>query len=231
MSFEADLRDDRSGFVAEPARPAAGTLVAFGGIRGGMGIPPFEFFRVTEGLDTRRIFARDLRQTWYLAGIEGLGATPHQAAEGLEAVLGDGRGRVVTTGNSAGGFAAIVYGALVGADEVHAFSPQTVLTRAARAAWVDLRWLPEMRRLRRLPEVPPDLLDLRRFLTGHEQSPTIHVHYCRGHRLDARHAERIGDLPGVRLHAYEEGGHGLVGALRDEGSLRRILEEALRGDP
>lgn len=230
MTFESDLRDEASGFAAEPPGEAASTLIAFGGVRGGMGILPFEFFRVTDGLDTRRIFARDLRQTWYLAGIEGLGDSVGEAADGLGALVGTSVTRVVTTGNSAGGFGAIVYGTLIGASEVHAFSPQTVLSRRQRAAWLDLRWLREMRGVRRLDDISPDMLDLQRFLRRAGVLPTIHLHYCGRHRLDRLHAERIGDIPGVHLHAYADGGHRLVGVLRDSGELRRILEGALRRD-
>lgn len=226
MTFDRDLEDERAGFAAEPPGGAASTLVAFGGVRGGLGIPPFEFFRVTQGLDTRRIFARDLRQSWYLAGIEGLGSDPRGAAAGLRRVVGDGA-RVVTTGNSAGGFGAIVYGTLIGAEEVHAFSPQTVLTRATRAAWLDARWLPEMHHVRRLRGLDPDLLDLDRFLSARDRLPSIHVHYCEDHRLDRRHAERLRHVPRVRLHPYREGGHALVAVLRDAGELRSILEGAL----
>ena len=38
MTFERDLQDERSGFAAEPASDASSTLIAFGGVRGGMGI-------------------------------------------------------------------------------------------------------------------------------------------------------------------------------------------------
>ncbi|HEY8018305.1 MAG TPA: hypothetical protein VIG53_02305, partial [Actinomycetota bacterium] len=73
MAFEAELGDTSSGVVAEPRDAGETTLLAFGGIRGGLGIPPYEFFRVTEGLPVRRILVRDLDQVWYLRGIRGLG--------------------------------------------------------------------------------------------------------------------------------------------------------------
>lgn len=227
MTFERDLLDEGAGFVAEEPHGAPSTLIAFGGIKGGLGIPPFEFFRVTQGLDARRIFARDLRQTWYLSGIEGLGSRPDDAAQALGAVVGAGSARVVTSGNSAGGFGAILYGTLIGADVVHAFSPQTVLTRSARAAWLDLRWLRQMHAVHRLDGVPPAQLDLRAFLTGRERVPQIHLHYCDAHRLDRLHAERLGEVSNVRLHPHPEGGHRLVTVLRDAGTLRSILEDAL----
>lgn len=227
MTFESDLLDAGVGLVAEEPHGAPSTLVAFGGIKGGLGIPPFEFFRVTQGLEARRIFARDLRQTWYLSGIEGLGSRVDETAHALGAVVGDGSARVVTSGNSAGGFGAILYGTLIGADVIHAFSPQTVLTRSTRAAWLDLRWLRQMHTVRGLDGVPTEQLDLRAFLVGRDRVPQIHLHYCDAHRLDRLHAERLREVPNVHLHPHPEGGHRLVTVLRDAGTLRSILEEAL----
>src|SRR5437773_9754370 len=40
-------------------------LVAFGGINRGVGMPLFEFKRITEPLGVKRLFVRDPRQAWY----------------------------------------------------------------------------------------------------------------------------------------------------------------------
>jgi len=66
--------------------------------------------RVTEGLDVRRVFVRDLDQVWYQRGIRGLGDTPESAAEALRAENGPHPVRPV--GNSAGGVGAIWFGAM-----------------------------------------------------------------------------------------------------------------------
>lgn len=200
------------------------TLVAFGGIRGGVGIPPYEFFRVTDDLPVRRIFVRDLDQVWYLQGIRGLGGTLPEAASALREMIVPSA-RVVTTGNSAGGFAAIAFGALLGADEVHAFSPQTALDRRHRLMWLDLRWWRQMGGVRRL-DVDPDLLDLRRFLDRHA-ARAVHVHHSADHGRDRRHAKHLAGVRGVTLHPHEGGGHRLVAELRDRGDLDRILTEAI----
>ena len=231
MSFEERLADERAWFVAETPDPAMRTLIAFGGIKGALGIAPWEFFRVTEGVDARRLFARDLDQVWYLAGIRGLGGTVDETAAALagELPVGGGR-RAVAVGNSAGGFAAIVFGVRCGFDEVHAFSPQTAIDRSHRARWLDARWLPQMFHVRRLRGLAPAQLDLRRLLEERAgDGPEIHVHYCARHRWDRLHAEHLEGLPGVRLHRYEEGGHRLVRVLRDSGRLRELLGAALAG--
>jgi hypothetical protein len=224
LDFVERLGDPALGFVAEPPGTSEVTLVAFGGIRGGLGIPPYEFFRVTEGLPVRRVFVRDLDQVWYLRGVRGLGDTLPEAAAALGEALG-APVRLVTTGNSAGGFAAIAFGSLLGADETHAFAPQTAIDRRHRVRWMDVRWPREMHHLRRV-RAAPELLDLRTVLRDHPGS-AIHVHHSAAHGWDRRHAEHLRDLPDVTLHAYPAGGHRLVAELRDDGRLDAILSRAI----
>jgi hypothetical protein len=223
VSFEERLADASVGFVAESPGGVC-TLIAFGGIRGGLGVPPYEFFRVTEGLDVRRVFVRDLDQVWYQRGIRGLGDTPESAAEALRAEIGPHP--VVTVGNSAGGFGAIWFGAMLGAVEAHAFAPQTAIDRWHRLRWADLRWMAEMRAVRRLhPE--PERLDLRRFLSARPSAMRIHLHVSASHGRDMRHARHLEGLPGVAIERHPSGGHRLVTDLRDAGDLATILRSAI----
>src|SRR4051794_31750462 len=93
------------------------------------GMPVFEFFSLLarEDPEVKRVFVRDLRQAWYQHGIEGIGADVPEAATRLRRLAADsGAERVVTIGASAGGFGAILFGALVEGGEGHAFSPPTV---------------------------------------------------------------------------------------------------------
>jgi len=223
VSFEERLADASAGFVAEPPRAGVCALVAFGGIRGGLGVPPYEFFRVTEDLHVRRVFVRDLDQVWYQRGIRGLAGTPEAAAAVLRAELGPEP--VVTVGNSAGGFGAIWFGAMLGAVEAHAFAPQTAIDRWHRLRWMDLRWMAEMHGVRRL-HPDPEHLDLRRYLLAHPSSLRIHLHVSAGHGRDMRHARHLEGLPGVAIERYPSGGHRLVTDLRDTGDLAGILRAA-----
>jgi hypothetical protein len=58
-------------------------LVAFGGMAGQLGMPPFEFFKATGGIPVKRLFVRDLHQAWYHRGIPGHGDTLVDAAASL----------------------------------------------------------------------------------------------------------------------------------------------------
>ena len=62
-------------------------LLAFGGMVGRIGIPPFEFFSLTGEMPVKRLFVRDLRQAWYHRGIPGHGASLPEVADSLRAMI------------------------------------------------------------------------------------------------------------------------------------------------
>jgi hypothetical protein len=226
----------RIGAAFDLESPSSTLLVAFGGMPGHMGMPPFEFFNISQDLEVKKAYLRDLDRAWYHAGIRGLGDSPEQVAEKLRAVIADaGSSKVVFAGNSAGGWAALLFGALVDVDLVLAFSPQTTLLEADLRRINDQRWDRFLRGARRYDLLRDDLLDLRPVLEAHPPAENARwaIHYASMYELDAFHAERLGDVPGVELdgHAGQRGGHGLIRALRDQGKLREILADAVAERP
>jgi pimeloyl-ACP methyl ester carboxylesterase len=199
-------------------------LVAFGGGFGAYFMPRFEFSRMASDLPVKKLFIREHEPTWYQGGIPGLGLGIDEAAGAIrELVLRNGVDRTVMVGNSAGGYAALLFGELTGADTVLAFSPQTFVDRRNRLVHRDRRWPQPARRMRSLPRTPYQ--DLLRVLHG--GATTSQVYYSGNHRLDRVHAERLRSTPGVVLHRYDLASHKLVRVLRDQGDLGGILHEAL----
>lgn len=70
----------------------------------------------------KHIFLRDVNKQWYLSGINDQIDTPDKLLSFLKAET-EGFG-IVTVGSSAGGYAAILYGILLGATQVMAFNAQ-----------------------------------------------------------------------------------------------------------
>src|SRR5581483_3355776 len=100
-----------AGVLVQPGPRGAPLLVAFGGVAAGLGIPPFEFMRLTGELPVGRVFLRDLRQAWFQKGIADVGPRPADIAARLQALIDDLEpSRVVFTGNSAGAYAALLFG-------------------------------------------------------------------------------------------------------------------------
>ena len=144
--------------------------------------------------------------------------------------------RLVVTGNSAGGYAALVFGTLLGADTVLGFSPQTVLDLDLLRGWGDDRWERRITKLMDEGRIPSRWLDLREALPAAEPLPgasrsgtTCELYFDAELELDRLHAEHIADVPGVHLHPRKGGEHKLARELRQSGELEEVLQRALLG--
>lgn len=224
-SFERALRDPSTALASDYRASAPTMLIAAGGIRQGMGLPPFEFFQLTRELPVKRLYIRDLDQAWYQRGLPGVGRNVKEVADFLRRQLAEQRvERSVMIGNSMGGYAALLLGTLAGVDEVHAFSPQTFLSPFRLIRHRDLRWWRQMMRVWVRPQARA-YWDLRPILAL--SAGNCHVHYSGSNKRDVAHAQNLAGIAGVSLHAYPEGGHRLVGSLRDSGALADLLMQAL----
>jgi acetyl esterase/lipase len=220
--------------MLDPAGPGDPLLIAFGGIAGRLAMPPFEFFRLTSAVPCGKVFVRDLHQAWYHRGVADLGASIDETASALgDLIASQVPGRVVTIGNSAGGYAALLFGHLVSRiDAVMAFSPQTFIDRTHRLVHRDRRWRREIAALHALDARSRGYLDLRAALRRPEVgSPETHVFASADDRLDRIHARRLAGIRGVTVHEYPSGGHSLIRSLRDRGELAPLLLAALRDEP
>ena len=193
-----------------------------------MGMPPFEFFRLVSDLPVKKLFLRDMHHVCYHSGLQGISDDVLGTVTWLQSELarGDIR-RSVFVGNSMGGYAAILFGWLTGVDEVHAFAP---ITFVGPIRYLRLDWRRNyiFRRMYRAHGFRVPTYDLKRVLRGTPSPTRVHVHYSAGSFLDRSHAGRLRGCDGVVLHRYENrSGHELIRQLRDEGTLRTILDESL----
>lgn len=207
-------------------------LVLFGGRKNRVGLAPFEFFNITHGIPTKRLFVRDLSQAWYHQGAGEAGDSIEQVAQSLERALdGHEHDRVVVAGLSAGGYAALLFGALLQADVVLAFSPQTVIDPRVLTEMDDQRWKEPLEELEREGKLDARWVDLRDVLPAARTEATrLEVHYDATFALDRLHAERIAPIDGVHLYPREGGGHNVPKAMRESGELPVVLRRALSSD-
>jgi hypothetical protein len=231
--FSRALEDPNPPYTADMSSESRTLLVAFGGLQGELGMPVFEFFKSTSDLAVKRLFVRDLRQAWYHQGLAGDDATLIDAADALRELIGRTEvERLVTVGNSAGGYAALVFGTLLGAETALAFSPQTVLDLETWAAWEDFRWEKQLRPLVETGVLDGNWTDLRSALPDARHADTRYeIFFDETHRLDRLHAERLADVEGTRLYRFGRGGHMLSLGLRRSGGLDRLLRRALVDPP
>jgi hypothetical protein len=229
--FEVDSTDSIIG--VDMNTPATTLLVALGGMKLRIGIPPFEFLNITRELLVKRLFLRDLEQAWYHRGLPGYGANLPELTSRLgELIERHGVRRLVLAGSSAGGYAALVLGALLDADVVLSFSPQTIIEPDALAQMGDDRWDCYVEALTRDDRLDHHFSDACAvLLRTHRSKPTSYkVYFDETMDLDRIHAERLADVPDVGLHPYAGGSHNLVRSLRDNGELADILHGALTGN-
>ena len=205
-------------------------LVSFSGLkRNPEKVPGFSLRGTLAGLAVKKLYLRDLNKAWFLRGLSGATASVEATAAFLrEEFSSVNARRLIFTGYSLGGFAALLYGALCGADEVHAISPQTFLGFRKRWQAGDHRWqryvLPlHFSGTRRYQ-------DLRPWLARTRAGTALHVHFARDSRLDAIHAQHIRDLPQVIIRDRPEKAHQLITVMRESGELRSLFERAIAGE-
>ena len=203
-------------------------LVSFGGIQQGLGIPVFEFFNSIASIDCDKIYLRDFRQAWYQLGVDDTINDPDKLHDFLnDSIKANNYKSVCFLGNSMGGYAAMLFGMMLGIPQVIAFSPQSFIDRWHRLIYFDRRWKKEIDPIHSFETNRPDYFDLRRSLRDHRNTLTkIDLYYSPRHRLDRIHAHRLRTIPNVVLHPIREGGHGVVRTVRDSGELTGLIRSS-----
>jgi len=205
-------------------------VVSFSGLKPNPhAVPGFSLRRTFMGLPIKKLYLRDLDRAWFLRGLRGVTTDVEATVAFLAAEAKSVQARrLILTGYSLGGFAALLYGSLLGADEVHAISPQTFLSFWGRWRARDNRWRRYVLPLHFGPT--RRFHELRPWLARTEGRTGLHVHFASDSRLDTIHAGYVTGLPGVVAHDHKEGGHRLVTALMESGELRAIFERAIAGE-
>ena len=224
--FATELHNSESPIAIDLSPSSRSILIAFGGIYGALGIAPFEFFNLTKNYEVNRIYIRDLYQSWYHKGLPGLAKDIQDIALFLKyAVEKTKVERVVLVGNSMGGYAAILFGALIDANEVHAFSPQTFIDKMNREFYRDNRWENQLNKVYLFTE--SKFYDLASLVDRYTGRCRFHIHYSPVDKLDKLHAERLGKFTATSLHPYNIGGHAVIQHLKESGMLENILWGAI----
>lgn len=216
---------------------SSAAIIAFGSLHIGQKTIPFEWTNVLESLPAKRIFARDLHQLWYQKGLPGIADSPDGVSDYLhQLIMHHDVEKVVTIGGSMGGYAAMLFGYLLAANEVHAFSGQTYLpTRKGRMlfkAFLQRKWsvLWKNWELVSSRDVNRKYFDLRPLLMIEDRATQYHMYFADNNSKDIAHASHVGDLANVLLHMRPDEGHHVAKAMRKTGELEAILRKSIQPD-
>ncbi len=198
--------------------------VFFGGIAAGIAMPVFEFYNASKIINDHKIFLRDFSQSWYQNGLPSISNDIYSTAQFLTSQIEDIKPeKVYFVGNSMGGYAAILFGSLIGSVEVIAFAPQTFISPILRIRHRDNRWKKQIRSTYRKSFLKRKVWNLRPLLIRSSHNKKVSVFVSKVDKLDHKHASHIADIEGVNIYEFEDGGHGIVKLLRDQGKLPAIM--------
>ena len=225
LPFAKSMMNKQISIKEEPVVGSKNLYLIFGGIAAGIAMPPFEFYKSAQILNENRVFIRDFRQSWYHAGLEGISKDIPSTVQYLkELIIRYSPSETVIIGNSMGGFAAILFTALIGNARAIAFCPRIFIGPWNRLKNRDKRYEKLIYRMYLKTLFKKKHYDLAKLEPNSTWSADIYV--SRSDRLDIAHARHIAQHPRVTIHEYEQGGHELVKSLRDSGELAAIIQTA-----
>ena len=205
--------------------PASSSLYFFfGGISGNLAMPPFEFYKASGVLDCKKVFIRDLSQSWYHGDGKEHRTVPQMLEVVREIVDEAAPEKLTFVGNSMGGFAAILFACLLGRGRALAFAPQTFCSPGLKLGHGDLRWKHQTVRIWCRGFLGERFWNLAPLVRKAPDDVSIDIYVPEDDKLDMIHADHLKGDPKVKLHLEQQGGHRLVSSLRDQGRLAEILQ-------
>lgn len=203
-------------------------LIVFSGKQPNVNKPGFNLGKGTIGWPVNKIYVRDLSNLWYHGEHPGIGGGVDDLAAYLFTLIdrADAR-RVVTVGGSMGGYAAILFGFLLGAQKVVAFGPQTFIDKWNRLRYWDYRSMQLKKEVYASPYAKSEYYDLRSVLLAAERRPSVRVHIGAGNRIDRGHARHLWGISEVSITYHDTHRHDISRVLKKRSTLYPIIREEL----
>jgi acetyl esterase/lipase len=170
-------------------------------------------------VNVKSAYLRDHYAAWYHRGVVDIGPDIDAVVAKLRE-LHEEADRLVMIGNSAGGYAALLFGALLDC-ETYVFSPQTFIDPQLLRDAEDDRWDEELNALLASGRFDQRYGDLAPVLAASDGR--FNLYYGALDEIDSKHVERVGDLAQVTVNRIEGCDHRVVRHLRDSGWLLSFL--------
>lgn len=207
----------------QPSEGSKKLYIIFGGLKAGVGMPPFEFVKAANILTEHKIFVRDFSQAWYHRGLPGISNNLTETSDYLRERINTYKPEeTVLIGNSMGGFAAILFASMLSNCRAIAISPQTYLGIGKRLVNRERRWRSELRKTYFYSFFGERRYDLAS-INPKNSSWHADILLSANHARDLSHAKNVAHIPQIRIHKFDCKSHRLVKKLRDVGMLNKIL--------
>lgn len=208
--------------------PGQPLVIAFTGMARGLNeLANFEFVKVTKDIVCSKIFCRDPHFVFYHRGVDDRINNILRLRMRLEELVEEARpSKIICVGVSAGGYAALLFGHFLIADQVHAFGPQTFLFKEWGVENEDSTI--ENCKIHNLDLHPlDDYRDLKIPLSQYNGKTfyNIHIGNC---RQDILHADNVGGCFGIKVKRYQCGSHACASQiLKSQGKLGAVIMEGV----
>ena len=146
---------DNSFYEERFIEPGLPLIISFAGLG-----DKYEFKKTLAHHSVNVIFLRDLSHQWYLNDLPTVGCGVSEISKFLsDRIIELKPPKVVAIGTSAGGFAAMLYGALLKVDSICVFSPQSFRSKLLCLLTWDYRWLDRVVDIYEGTKMQPQYLD------------------------------------------------------------------------
>jgi UDP-N-acetylmuramyl pentapeptide synthase len=202
-------------------------LVVFEGAGEQYGSSPGLLSKAVAGCNTDKIILRDLDFAWHHRGIRGISNDIFGTIAFLKEKIAERKyEKIVCAGISAGGYAALLVGSIIRADEILAFSPHTFFDQGNRAKFNDKRWADQVEKIQEgASGMHSDLTTvLESSLSGRT---VVHIYACENDPLSKLHADHLSSFNAIRFHFLQEKDKSIEKYLNEAGTLTRIINNAL----
>lgn len=183
-----------------------------------------------KNLDYKKLYIADLIKSWWW-GMKPKELHDHPPGHGPFALAEFLREKIkeadvdqfAIMGLSMGGYGAIMLGALLEADEVIAFSPQTRLT--------DFRYKKaKLAEKYKGLDIDESLTDLNSFLRKYQNNKTVYrIYYGALNRIDTGHANNIKEFNNVILCPVQSKKHTVARILIQDGTVSDVIKRFING--
>jgi hypothetical protein len=219
LGYDIGLSKGDQAVLVYPYPGATRTVIVFTDIARHMGAPLRLVHPWLWRFGVNVIYVSDQHFNYFLGPIDGLGATAEDKVARIKQLLRDLGSQVVfCLGNSGGGFGALFFAPLLGAERVLAYSSPTVIRES----------LPDV--LRRAPDLDPRLwesgeINLVTHWRRQAKLPKVRIYYGGLNKHDRQEAENMAVIATVELCAIADSAeHSLQPMLIPDGRFAQHLE-------